>query len=185
MKIAYFNCSAGVAGDMIIASCISSSGLSAELLEKNLKDKLHLGGWDLEVTQVTKKHFPAVHVDVAGRIKFGSPEKMKSIIIKSGLSEAVKARSLKIMDTLINAEAKVHKLPPEKVHFHEINSIDTLVDITGASLAFDMLGIGEIYASPLDAGKPAPATVEILKSKGVPVYSSNPRVEMTTPTARQ
>ena len=109
MKIAYFNCSAGIAGDMIIASCVSS-GLSAELLERNLKDKLRLGGWDLEVAQVTKKHFPAVHINVVGRIKFGSPEKMKSIVAKSALSEAVKTRSLKIMDTLINADNAVREI---------------------------------------------------------------------------
>ena len=181
MKRAYFNCSAGIAGDMIIASCISA-GLSAELLEKNLKEKLQLAGWELEVKDVTKKHFPAVQVNVLGRIKFGSPGKMKEIISKSSLTHAVKTRSLAILDTLIMAEAKVHKLPPEKIHFHELNSIDTLVDVAGSSLAFDMLGIDEICASPLNIGKAAPATLEILKAKGVPVYSSNPRVEMTTPT---
>ena len=181
MKTAYFNCSAGVAGDMILASCISS-GLSAGLLEKNLKEKLHLAGWDLEVTEIAKKHFPAVHVNVAGRIRFGSVEKMRSIIEKSALSGTVKTRSLKILETLVNAEARVHRLPADKVHFHELNSIDTLVDITGASLALDMLGIGEVYSSPLNLGKAAPATMEIVKSRNIPVYSSNPRVEMTTPT---
>jgi len=93
MKTAYFNCSSGIAGDMILSSCISS-GLSAELLEKNLKDKLRLGGWELEIVQVTKKHFPAVNLKVLGRIKFGSPAKMKEIISKSLLSGPVKARTL-------------------------------------------------------------------------------------------
>jgi len=76
----------------------------------------------------------------------------------------------------------VHNIPPDKIHFHEINSIDTLIDVAGSSLAFDMLGIEEIYSSPLNLGRAAPATLEIVKAKSVPVYSSNPRVEMTTPT---
>ena len=181
MKTAYFNCASGIAGDMIMASAISS-GLSVSTLEKLLKDKLHLGGWDLEIKEVTKKHFPAINLNVRGRIRFGSPEKMKDIVRKSSFSTSVKARSLAVLDTLINAESKVHKLPIDKIHFHEINSIDTLVDITGAALAFEMLGIGDIFSSALNIGKAAPATLEILKANNVPSYSTNPRIEMTTPT---
>jgi uncharacterized protein (TIGR00299 family) protein len=181
MKTAYFNCASGIAGDMILASAISS-GLSADTIEQLLKDKLHLGGWDLEVKDVTKKHFPAKHVNVRGKIRFGSPAKMKNIISESGFNVGIKTRSLAVMDTLINSEAKVHKLPPEQVHFHEINSIDTLVDIVGASLVFDMMGISDIYSSALNIGKAAPATLEILKARSVPAYSTNSKIEMTTPT---
>lgn len=181
MKTVYFNCAAGIAGDMIIASAISS-GISADVLEKLLKDKLRLGGWEFEVKEVTKKHFPAINLNVRGRIRFGTPEKMKDIIRKSSFSPLIKQRSLSVMDTLINAEAKVHKLPSDKIHFHEINSIDTLVDITGAALVFEILGADDIYSSPLNIGKASPAALEILKARSVPSYATNPRVEMTTPT---
>jgi len=97
-----------------------------------------------------------------------------------------------VFQRLGEAEAKVHDIPLEKVHFHEVGAVDSICDIVGACIAFDLLGVGAIYSSPLNLGSgtaktehgvlpvPAPATAELLA--GRPVYARGPSVELTTPT---
>lgn len=114
------------------------------------------------------------------------------IIMISELSDVVKSTSEKIFQIVAKAEAKIHNLPIEEVYFHEVGAVDSIVDIVGAAICLDLLGVDEIYASPLNTGTgfvkcahgklpvPAPATLEILK--GVPIYSSGIRNELVTPT---
>jgi uncharacterized protein (DUF111 family) len=83
---------------------------------------------------------------------------------------------------LIEAESRVHGVSREKVHFHELNSIDTLVDVVGSCLVLERAGIGEVYSSPVNIGRPAPAALEILKKYAIPVYATDARYELTTPT---
>lgn len=180
MKIAHFNCKSGIAGDMIIASLIDS-GLSAEILEKTLKKKLKTKDWELKVSITKNYHFPAKNLSVSGERHFTSPFEIRNIIKKSDLSDTVKKNSLKILDTLISAESKVHGVPTGKVHFHELNSMDTLIDITGACQALELLNIDKVFCSEINIGRPAPATLEILKEKQLPVYS-NSTFETATPT---
>lgn len=181
MKIAYFSCSSGAAGDMIMAACIDA-GLSKNALEKALKKHLKLQGWKLKVAAVERKHFPALQLDVVGDKQFESPAHMARLFKSSTLPARVKERALRILDTLVRAEAKVHGVPVDRVHFHEINSLDTVIDIAGASLALDMLKIDAVCASPLNVGRAAPATIEIAKEMKVPVYSGTAAFELATPT---
>ncbi len=114
------------------------------------------------------------------------------IIQKSGLSKNVKALSSKIFRRLAEAEAKVHGLPVNKIHFHEVGAVDAIIDIVGACIGIEKLGIEKIYCSPLPSGQgkivhahgllpnPAPAAAELLK--GVPTYSNGIKGEMVTPT---
>ncbi|MCX5781646.1 MAG: DUF111 family protein, partial [Elusimicrobia bacterium] len=143
MKIAYINCSQGVSGDMILSSFINA-GINPKELEQALKKSLKLDGWKLEVSLNRKVHFPVTTLNVKGNIVFSSPQEMRSIIQKSLLPDKARKKSLAILDSLIKAESRVHKVPLKGVHFHELNSIDTLVDITGSCGCLDMLQIDKV-----------------------------------------
>jgi uncharacterized protein (TIGR00299 family) protein len=114
------------------------------------------------------------------------------IIDNSAISPDVKKMARAIFRRLANAESKVHGVPVEEVHFHEIGAIDTIADVVGASICVKLMGIEEVFSSPVNVGSgmiktshgllpvPAPATIELLK--GIPIYSSGPSIELTTPT---
>jgi len=117
---------------------------------------------------------------------------IREIIRKTSLNDSVKRTAIAIFEKLGEAEAKIHNIPVEQIHFHEVGAVDALVDITCASVGVEALGIDEIICSPLNVGGgtvtcahgtfpvPVPATVELLK--GVPVYSSGLQAELVTPT---
>jgi uncharacterized protein (TIGR00299 family) protein len=180
-KILYFNCSSGVAGDMIIASLVDA-GVPVKILEKKLKSALKVGNWTFKVSTASRCHYPAKLLIVEGNHHFKSPYDIVRILKNSRLSDKLKAKTIAIIETLIKAESKVHGVPKGEVHFHELNSIDTLIDAAGSCLALEMLGIEEVFSSPLNLGRPAPATLEIVKEKKIPVFSDNPKFELSTPT---
>jgi hypothetical protein len=190
MKIAYFDCPTGVSGNMILASLIDA-GLSPSYLKKELK-KLHLKGYSLKVTNVRKSGFRAKHIDVIIPDKNGGKtiNEIYDIIGRSSLNNNVKKLSKRIFESLFRAESKVHG--GSIYHLHETGAIDAIVDIVGAAIGIDKLGIKEVYCSPLPLGygpirsshgtlpNPAPAAAELLK--GVPVYKKNIKAELVTPT---
>ncbi|MDO8282365.1 MAG: nickel pincer cofactor biosynthesis protein LarC [Thermodesulfovibrionia bacterium] len=204
--IAYFDCFSGISGDMILGALVDA-GVSLEALKKELS-KLPVSGYELKVKKVKRSGFSATKVDVVlynpsqspltkGGLKGGQPSAKKwkdvqKIIKTSSLSQDIKAKGLLIFKRLFEAEAKVHGEKIQDVHLHELGAIDCIVDIFGALIGLDMLGITEIYSSPLNVGGgtvktahgilpvPAPATLELLK--GVPIYSSGVEHELTTPT---
>ncbi len=114
------------------------------------------------------------------------------IIDRGELSERAKQNARAIFQKLGEAEAETHQVPLEKVHFHEVGAVDSIADIVGACVAFDRLGVAEVYCSPVNVGSgtvntehgilpvPAPATARLLT--GAPVYSQGPAMELTTPT---
>ena len=181
MKIAYFNCSSGISGDMILASLIDA-GLSYRQLEEKLKNALKISNWRLSVSACERHHMPAKLLKVQGDIHFNSPQHMKNIIKRAAFPATAKKRMLSVLDTLVVAESEVHNVAVNKVHFHELNSIDTLIDISGACLALEMLGIEKVHASPVNVGRPAPATLKIITGSQTPVYSTIPGMELATPT---
>lgn len=180
-KIAYLNCASGIAGDMFLASFIHA-GISPATLETLLKRQLRFDDFSLKVQTVHRHHFGARRLDVKGDRSFGSPSEMRQILMRSALSKTVKERACAILDRLVRAESRVHGVPENKVHFHELNSVDTLIDVTGACLVLELAGIDEVHASPVNVGNPAPATLEMLKDRKVPVYSTTERYELATPT---
>lgn len=117
---------------------------------------------------------------------------IKELIESSALSLSVKDISLRIFEKLAIAEGKIHGIPSEQVHFHEVGAVDSIVDIVGTAICIDMLKPDLILVSPVNVGGgfvkcqhgifpvPAPATLELLK--GVPIYSQNARGELVTPT---
>ena len=166
----------------MLLSAFINSGFDPQNLEKLLKKNLKISGWKLDVTKNSSLHIPVTTLNVRGKKTFGSPAEMKSIIQKSAFSAEVRAKGQAILDALIEAESAVHKVPLKGVHFHELNSIDTLVDIMGACACIEALKIDKVIASPVNLGSPMPATVEITRKYKIPVYSSDPSFEMTTPT---
>ena len=192
MKTLYFDCIAGASGDMILGALIDA-GLDADWLRKEL-GKLPLSGWKLETKRVDKNGFSAVKVDViVGPQPHARPlPEIERVIKDSGISESVKTRSLEVVRIIAAEEARIHGLPIDQVHLHEVGGEDAIIDIVGSLLAVEHLGIERIVSSPLPLGRgfihgahgqiplPAPAAVAILK--GVPIVGSPIQAELVTPT---
>lgn len=117
---------------------------------------------------------------------------IRSLIENSGISDNAKSLSIKMFDNLAKAEGKIHGVPFEEVHFHEVGAVDSIVDIVGTAIAIDMIKPDVILSSPVHVGGgmvrcqhglfpvPAPATMELLK--GIPIYSKGYPYELVTPT---
>lgn len=194
MKIAYFDCFAGISGDMILGALVDI-GLDIEELKAKL-DRLPIEGYRIDATKVVKQGIAATHVDVVTRESEDGRalEDITSIIERSRLEEWVKARACEIFTRLAKAEAKIHgqESRRERVHLHEVGATDTIIDVVGGLIGVKMLGIDEVRSSPLNLGTgmvecshgwlpvPAPITAELLM--GVPVYSTDTEGELTTPT---
>ncbi|MFQ5432605.1 MAG: nickel pincer cofactor biosynthesis protein LarC [Nitrospinota bacterium] len=192
MKAAYFDAFSGISGDMCVAAMLDA-GVSLPYLKKELK-KLPLTGYRISVKKVVRNSIAAKTFEVkpASTQKSRDYAKIKRMIGKSGLSGDVKRTALAIFEKLAEAEAKVHDREPDKVHFHEVGAVDSIVDIVGAAICFDRLDIEHFISSPIPVGSgtvktshgvmpvPAPATIRILKS--VPIESGGADFELTTPT---
>lgn len=192
MKIAYFDCFAGISGDMVLGALVNA-GLLVDDLLKELK-KLNLKGYKIEAKAVNKLGIQATKVSVqsSNLTTVRRWAEIKELISKSNLDSAVKDRSLQIFLQVASAEAKIHGRELEQVHFHEVGAIDSIIDIVGVAIGLHRLNIKEIYSSPLPLGRtlgkskhgnipiPAPATLEILRD--VPIYGSQIQAELVTPT---
>jgi len=192
MKIVYFDCFSGISGDMTVGALLDA-GLKLETLEKELK-KLGLTGYQLEVNKVVKKGISATRFKV--KIKEEGVERrfkdILAILEESKLDEVIKKETKKIFFNIAQAESKIHRKDIDKIHFHEIGGLDSIIDITSAVIGIKTLGIEEIHSSALPVGKgfvkcahgvipvPAPATLELLKN--IPTYSGGIESEMITPT---
>ncbi len=192
MKIAYFDCFSGISGDMTVGALLDA-GLKIETLEKELK-KLGLSGYQLGVNKVAKKGISATRFKVKIEEE-GVERRFKDILTifeKSKLDEEIKEETKKIFLNIAQAESKIHQKDIDKIHFHEIGGLDSIIDITSAVIGIKTLGIEEIHSSALPMGKgfikcahgvipiPAPATLELLKN--IPTYSGGIESEMITPT---
>lgn len=188
----------GISGDMFLGALIDLgvdlkeivAGLAAMPLDVNNPDNR----FDLSAAKVQRHSITATTF----RVKFAHSHHhrtyrdIKELIKASGLKKGVKELSLAIFKTIAVAEARIHGIKADDVHFHEIGALDSIVDIIGAAIALDTLGIDRFVASPIALGSgwaktmhgtipiPAPATLEILK--GVPTISGNAPFELTTPT---
>jgi len=193
MKIAYLDCFAGASGDMILGALLDA-GLGLGNIETALAT-LPLKGYGLQAMKEGRNHLFGTRFVVQVE-KEKQPARtfadIRAIISESDLSGRVKDTSIRIFEYLAVEEASIHNCPPDKVHFHEVGAVDSIVDIVGAVFGMEWLGIESLYASPLPLGSgfvesrhgriplPAPATMALLK--GIPVYDSGIREELVTPT---
>jgi pyridinium-3,5-bisthiocarboxylic acid mononucleotide nickel chelatase len=192
MRYAYFDCFSGISGDMTLGALVDA-GVPLASLRDGLGG-LGLAGWELGAEKVWKNGMAATFVKVraADTQTHRSLTAIEEILEKSSLDAGVKARGAAIFRKLGEAEAAVHDVPLEKIHFHEVGAIDAIVDIVGACIGFAALGIDGFACSPLNVGGgtakmahgvlpvPAPATARLLLGK--PTYSNGVQAELVTPT---
>ena len=194
MKIAYFDCPSGAAGDMIMGALVDA-GVPFDAFRTELR-KLALPGWDLVRREVKKGAFRATKIDVAIDAAVHRHDRsladIQAILEASPLDADVKERAGRVFVRLAEAEARVHGSAREAVHFHEVGAVDAIVDVTGGVLGLAMLGVGAVYVSALPLGGgfvdaahgrmpvPGPGTAELLR--GFPVVDTGVRAELVTPT---
>jgi len=192
MKTIYFDCFAGASGDMILGAMVAA-GVNPDVLAEQLK-LLNVEGFNVHFKQVTRAGLGATYavVETAHEHKHRHLADILKIIDNSALSANVKKRASQIFTRLAEAEARVHNEPIEKVHFHEVGALDAIVDVIGAAICFELLGIERFISSPIHVGNgfvqmehgqfpvPPPAVAELLK--GVPFYSTEIKGELLTPT---
>jgi hypothetical protein len=191
-KIAYIDCFSGISGNMVLGALLDA-GLEIHQLRTELAH-LPISGYTVEAEPVRRRGLRGTHVTV--NVTEQAVERhladVEAIIQDSDLPESVKTPSRATFQRLAEAEAAVHGLPVEKIHFHEVGAVDAIVDVVGAAIGLSLLGIDRIYASPVHVGcgtvtcahgtlpVPAPATMELLRD--VPIYGRDVEAELVTPT---
>lgn len=193
MRIAYLDCASGISGDMTLGALVDAGAdldvIHAGIATLGLPPEVKIVAQEVKkrgfrATQITVEHQPQKH--------HRHLRDITTMIDGSSLATRQKELATRIFNRLAEAEAQVHGLSLQMVHFHEVGAIDSIADIVGAAIAFDLLGIERIICSPVPTGSgfvqiahgrcsiPAPATAELLK--GVPIAPSNITSELTTPT---
>lgn len=194
MRILYYDCFAGISGDMNLGALVDL-GVDATVLESEL-GKLNIEGFHLKITQDLRRGISGTKAEVIvenpDNEKHRHLRHVEEIINNSSLSETVKQNSLKIFKLIAFAEARVHQIPVERVHFHEVGALDSIADIVGAAICLDLLKVDKVMSSPIQLGGgmvkcahgmmpvPAPATALIVEN--VPVKLGLVQHEATTPT---
>jgi pyridinium-3,5-bisthiocarboxylic acid mononucleotide nickel chelatase len=192
MKLAYFDCFSGISGDMTLGALVDA-GCDVALLREELQG-LQVGGWEITAEKVWKNGMAATYarVNAEDQQKHRSLSMILEILQKSQLAPLVRERSADIFRKLGEAEARVHDVPLDNIHFHEVGAVDAIVDIVGACIGFHALGIERFACSPINVGGgtakmahgvlpvPAPATANLLQGK--PTYSNGVQRELVTPT---
>jgi uncharacterized protein (TIGR00299 family) protein len=192
MKQAYLDCFSGISGDMFVGALLDL-GLPLERLFAELK-KIPLGFYEFKRTRALRGHLVGTRVEI--RVPGKQPSRklrdIEALISESELSAGVKERALKVFSRLAEAEGKLHNMPPEQVHFHEVGAVDAILDIVGTCIGLEFLEISHLTCSPVNVGSgcvqaahgslpvPAPASLELLKD--LPIYSSGVDGELVTPT---
>ncbi|MBI3628074.1 MAG: nickel pincer cofactor biosynthesis protein LarC [Candidatus Rokubacteria bacterium] len=194
MKVAYFDCPSGAAGDMILGALLDA-GVPFDALRAELA-KLPLEGWTLTAHEVHRGAFRAikaeVEIDPRAHPHHRTLGDILRIIGAAALDARVKADATRIFTRLAEAEARVHGTTVEAVHFHDVGAVDAIVDITGSVAGLRLLGVEAVHISALPIGGgmaggphgkipvPGPGTAELLK--GVPLVDTGVRAELVTPT---
>jgi len=191
MKICYLDAFSGISGDMLVGALVDAGADGPAI-----STALHSLGAGAAVSIEKVKRCGIAASKFRVRSEEAPKHRHLSGILKmiegAALPDRVKKNASAVFQRLGEAEAAVHQTTIEKVHFHEVGAVDSIADIVGSCLGFDLLGISEIYSSPLNLGSgtvksehgimpvPAPATAALVT--GRPVYSRGPAVELTTPT---
>jgi uncharacterized protein (TIGR00299 family) protein len=193
MRTLYFDCFAGISGDMTLGALVAAGADSHALVEQLAL--LDLAGYEIGFEEVDRSGISATRA----LVRLTNEERhhrhlsdIQKIISRSRLADGIKERAIKIFTRLAEAEARVHNVAVERIHFHEVGAVDAIVDVVGACIGFDLLGVERFVASPLHVGSgmvemshgrfpvPPPAVAELLR--GAPIYSTDIVGELVTPT---
>ena len=199
MKTLYFDCFSGISGDMTVGALLDL-GINNKKFLREL-GKLKLRGLKIKITRKKKNGITGTDFSVAeghhhrdGHSHGRNLSDIERLIKKSGITPRAKGLAIKIFNEIGRAEAKVHGVNINKIHFHEVGAMDSIADITGAAICLDMLGAEKVYASELHDGRgtikcahgdlpvPVPAVVEMLAGSGIPLVQENINTELITPT---
>lgn len=193
-RTAYFDCFSGISGDMTLGA-LCDVGLDVAQLRTMLA-ALNIPGWQINGQAEVRGWLAGtrMHVDAPEQAVHRHLHDVTQIITAANLPERVKTQSLAIFHALANAEAQVHGVTPNEVHFHEVGALDAIVDIVGVTAGLYLLDISHVYASPLPLGSgwvraahgelpvPAPATLNILSAVHAPIVPDAASFELVTPT---
>ena len=192
MKTLYFDCFAGASGDMILGALVGVGVDPRQLVERLAL--LKVSGYEVSFEKANRSGISAMRALVHTRHEHAHRHlgDILKIIYESGLGDAVKERAALIFSRLAEAEAIVHDLPVERIHFHEVGALDAIIDVVGACIGFELLGIERFVSSPLHVGSgmvemahgrfPVPPPAVALLLKNVPVYATDIKGELLTPT---
>ncbi|MCC7086945.1 MAG: nickel pincer cofactor biosynthesis protein LarC [Pirellulales bacterium] len=192
MRIAYFDCLSGIAGDMTLAALVDA-GADLQAIQAAVAS-LGLPSVNITADEVRRKGFRGIKIQIEyePQPQHRHLHQITAMIEAGQLTAHAKELAKRIFTRLGEAEATVHGVEIRKVHFHEVGAIDSIADIVGTAVALDQLNIDYLEASPVPTGYgfveiahgrcsiPAPATGELLK--GIPIAASNVEAELTTPT---
>ena len=192
MRVGYLDCAAGISGDMLLGALIDIGWPEQKLRE--LIAKLKLGDVQLKVERVSKRGIAATQVNILS--PHHQPHRglhdLSSIVMQADLPQPIQERAISALRLLAEAESQVHGVPVERIHFHEVGAVDTIVDIVGALVGFDELQIDEIYCSALPWSRgtvktehgvlPVPPPAVALLLRDVPVVGVDLEGETVTPT---
>ena len=192
MKTRYFDCFAGASGDMVLGALVGA-GVDPRALVEQL-ELLGVTGWQINFESADRSGVSAIYarVHTAHEHAHRHLSDILKIIYDSGLSDGVKERAGRIFSLLAEAEGRVHNQPVGKIHFHEVGALDAIIDVCGAAIGFELLGVQQFISSPLRVGRgmtemahgrfpiPPPAVAELLKGK--PIYAGDIEGEFVTPT---
>ena len=195
LNIAYFDCYSGISGDMILGALVDL-GVDLKKIRAGLKTLGLSKEYEIKSRIVKRGLISGIKVDVVvkpvRRPHSRSFRDIKTLIDQSGLSPKIKSNAVEIFKRIAKAEAKVHHTSMDKVHFHEVGAVDSIVDIVGGVIGMDLLNVQRIISSPLNVGEgfvecahgtlpvPAPATLKLLD--GIPCFSTGIKKELVTPT---
>lgn len=192
MNLAWFHCFSGIAGDMALASLVDAGADLAAV--QRMLETLPVGGWSLDAEPVLRGGIAgtAIHVHVSDTTVVRTAAHIHGLVTEARLPERVQQRALATFGALAEAEGRLHRRPPEQVHFHEVGGVDAIVDVVGTCIALELLDIDEVRCSPVATGigmirsahgqlpNPAPAVVELLR--GAVMHGIDVPVELVTPT---
>ena len=193
-RIAWFHCFSGIAGDMALGSLLDAGADVDEV--RSMVRRLPVRGWGLEAEAVLRCGIAATkaHVHAEDTTVVRTASHIAGLVEEARLPERVRRRALAVFAALAEAEGRIHRRPPDQVHFHEVGGLDAIVDVVGTCAALEVLGIDTLYASEITTGtgmvraahglipNPSPAVVELLALVGAPTKGLDLSVELTTPT---
>jgi uncharacterized protein (TIGR00299 family) protein len=193
-RIAWFHCFSGIAGDMALGSLVDA-GADLDEVQALLR-RLPVGGWSVEGEAVLRGGIGAtkVHVRAEETSVVRTAAHISALVEEARLPERVRRRALAVFAALADAEGRLHRRPPEQVHFHEVGGLDAIVDVVGTCAALELLAIDVVASSAVATGtgmvraahgllpNPAPAVVELLGAVRAPTVGLDVGVELTTPT---
>ncbi|MHB1989133.1 MAG: nickel pincer cofactor biosynthesis protein LarC [Acidimicrobiales bacterium] len=191
-RIAWFNCFAGIAGDMTLGALVDAGADLVQLVR--LLEQLPIGGWSLDFEPVMRNGLACTQavVTVRGDSVVRTWMHILGVLEEARLPDQVRERAISAFAALAEAEGRIHRRSPSQVHFHEVGGHDTIVDIVGSAAALHLLGVDRVATSAIATGtgvvksahgvlpNPAPAVVDLLT--GIPTVGRELTLELTTPT---